>query len=86
MYEITLSKLLLCLIAEKSLKLKKLIEITRDIYLSTYEIKQYFTKALQRTYPFYMFCIREMLDIVLAILVLCFICFNFMNVRLMMTV
>jgi hypothetical protein len=33
-----------------------------------------------------MFCMKEMLDIVLTIVVLCFICFNFMNVHLMMTV
>jgi hypothetical protein len=56
------------------------------IYLSMYEMKQQFTKAVHRTYPFNVFCIKEMLDIVLNALVSCFILFNFMNVHLMMTV
>jgi hypothetical protein len=70
---------------QNSLKRKNCLKFLIILYFWMYEIKQYCTKALQRTHPFYVFCIMVMLDIVLTILFLCFICFNVMNARLMMT-
>jgi hypothetical protein len=71
---------------KKSLKLKNCLKLRTIIYFSMYERKQYYTKAVQRTYPFYVFCIKEMLGSFLTILVLCFMCFNVMSVHLIMTI
>jgi hypothetical protein len=66
--------------------LKTCLKLPMIIYFWMYEMKQYCNKALERTYPFFVFCIKEMLGSILTILVLCLICLTFINLHLMMTV